>query len=278
MKKPSDKQLETFVINPSELSDEEFDRVKHAIQHDEELRLIADWLRRFYHTLDKYVEGARQLFNEKKQRPSVMDLEPLQSTKKNGRRGFVLAAQTSGADSFNTIEQIRTFASKKYGTLIRVLNLKSRNTTKIDVISDFITDDDIVILMASGPDISLVTEPGGKMEISSEEISHEDIKKWSSCRVKLPVLKSKADRASTERNGYLLAKSPSSAGIKSIEIIQKENHIEICPDQTEENKILNQLVVFETGKVPSLWELKNGRAIVPKTKFQNKDVSLFFYS
>lgn len=278
MNKPSEKQLEIFVINPGELSDEEFERVKHAIQHDEEFRLIADWLHRFYHTLNEYSESKGHSFIEKGQMPSVIDLEPLQSSNKNGRREFVLAAQTDGIETSNVIERIRTFASKEYGTLVRVLNLKSKNTTKIDVISDLIADDDIVILSSPGSDINLVTEPGGKIEVSSKEISEEDVKAWQSCRVKLPVLKSKANRTSSERNGYILAKSSSSSEMKSIEIIQKEKYVEIYPDQTVKNNKPNYLVLSEPDETPTLWELKDGRATIPKSTFQNKDVSLFFYS
>ena len=162
--------------------------------------------------------------------------------------------------------------------MVRVLNLKSRKTTKIDVISDLIADDEIVILSASGSNVNLVTEPGGKIEISSSEISKNDVKGWESCRVRLPVLKSKADRASSERDGYLLAKSPSSDQLKSIEIIQKETNVEIYPDQTQKKNDLNYLVLSEKGQESTLWELKNGKAIVPNPHFRSKDVTLFFYS
>lgn len=277
MKKPTEKQLETFVRHPDKLSESEFSRILKYLKSDEELRLIAEWFSHFYDTLDEYISEAKKAANEKRWVPSTIKLEPLSVTKKNGRRIFVLAAQTETADASNGIEQIRTFASKKYGTLIRILRLRSKQTTKIDVISDHIEEDDIVILSVPGTDIHLITQPGGKLEISSGQISGEEIKEWESCTVNLPVLKTKVNRRSSIRNGYLFAKS-SSADTKSVEILQGTENVQIYPDQTDTNANPRYMVLSEEGKLSSLWNLKDGKVSIPKEKFHNREVSLFFFN
>ena len=130
MKKPSEKQIEQYVRYPEELSEKEKDWIETILKTDEELKLIAEWFRRFYVILDEVDLDDDQLYPNEKHHPSVIFLKPLKSAINNGRRNFILAAQTDGAETTNMIEQIRTFASKKYGTVVRVLNLKSRKTTK----------------------------------------------------------------------------------------------------------------------------------------------------
>lgn len=277
LKKPSEKQIETFVRHPDELSNSELTRIKTFLKSDEELRLLAEWFSRFYDTLDEYISDTKKAAVDKGWVSSTLELKPLSATKKNGRRTFVLAAHTETANTPAGVEQIRTFASKKYGTLIRVLSLKSKKATKIDVISDHIQDDDIVILSVPGSEVHLVTQPGGKIEIPSDQISGDDIKNWVSCRVNLPVLKSKVNRDSSRRDGFLLAKSLSE-GTKSIEIQQESENVEIYPDSTGKNIVPKYMVLAEEDKLPTLWELNNGKATIPKEKFQNKEVSLFFYN
>lgn len=277
MKKPSEKQIETFVRHPDELSEDEVTWIKSFITSNEEFRLLAEWFSRFYDTLDDYISDTKKAADQKKRFPFSIELKPLPVAKKNGRRIFVLAAQTDAMETSTAIEQIRTFASKKHGTLIRILSLKSNNKTKIDVISDHIGEDDIVMLSVPGSDVQLVTQPGGKIEISSDQLSDSEIKKWDSCRVNLPVLKSKVNRDSSKRDGYLLAKSTSSDA-KSIEILQGTENIEIYPDATDKYIQPKFLVLAEGDELPSLWKLKDGKATVPKERFYNRNVSLFFYN
>lgn len=277
MKKPTEKQIELFVRYPEQLTESEAGRIRNHLKSDEELRLIAEWFSLFYEKLDEYISGKREAAAEKSLIPSSIELKPLSAAKKNGRRIFVLAAQTETADISSGVEQIRTFASRKYSTLIRILSLKSKASTKIDVISDYIDEDDIVMLSVPESEVNLVTQPGGKIEISSDQLSVEEIKKWNSCRVNLPILKSRVNRRSSSRNGYLFAKSPSERP-KSIEIIQGTEHVEIYPDQTEKNTEPRYMVLYETDELPTLWKLRDSKVIIPKEKFQNREVSLFFYN
>jgi len=276
LKKPTEKQIEAFVRHPEQLTESEASRIKKHLKSDEELRLIAEWFSHFYEKMDEYISNTKKAALEKRRIPSEIDLKPIPNVKKNGRRVFVLAAQTETTELSSGIEQIRTFASKKYGTLVRILNLQSRNKTKIDVISDHLGDDDIVILTIPGQDLNLVTGPGGRLEVSSDELSAKDVQTWETCKLNLPVLKSKVNRKSSKRDGYLMAQS--GAGVKSVELKQGSDHVYIYPDQTPPDSEPVCMVLAEADKIPSLWHLKDGRVSVPKEKFQNRKISLFFYN
>lgn len=276
MKKPTEKQIEAFIRHPEQLTESEVRRIKNHLKSDEELRLIAEWFSHFYEKMDEYISNTKKAALEKRRIPSEIDLKPIPNVKKNGRRVFVLAAQTEITEPSSGVEQIRTFASKKYGTLVRILNLQSRNKTKIDVISDHLDDDDIVILTIPGQDLNLVTGPGGRLEVSSDELSAKDVQTWKTCKLNLPVLKSKVNRKSSKRDGYLIAQS--AAGVKSVELKQDSDHVYIYPDQIPPDTEPVCMVLAEADKIPSLWLLKDGKVSVPKEKFQNRKISLFFYN
>jgi len=274
LKKPTENQIENYIRNREGLADEEIRLIESSIRSNEESRLLAEWFNNFYQDLADYLSERKK--SAVRRIPSSFGLKPLQNEKKNVRRPFVLAAQAGSTHKVNEIEQIRTFASKKYGALIRILNIRSKNLTKIDVISDDIEHDDIVILTIPGTTLQLVTKPGGKISVPSDEISENDIKKWASCRINLPVLKSKVDQKSSSRDGYVMARGFD--GVKSIEVHQGSDFVEIYPDQVEGDSIPSLLVVAEAGKLPTLWELIDGKVSLPKEKFQNRDLSLFFYN
>lgn len=274
MKQPTEYQIENYIRNRDSLTGEEIRLIESALNTNEETRLLAEWFTQFYKGLAQHLSEGKNKADS--QVPSSFHLKPLQAEKKNGRRSFVLAAQAGSSQQVNEIEQIRTFASKKYGTLIRVLNLRSKNLTKIDVISDEVENDDIVILSVPGTAHQLITEPGGKISIPSDEISGNEIKKWPSCKINLPVLKSKVGLNTSNRDGYIIAKA--AEGVKSIEVHQRNDFVEIYPGQVQDETIPSLLVIAEADKLPTLWELIDGKALIPKDKFQNRDLSLFFYN
>ena len=273
MKKPTEEHIETFVRNPEQLSAEEAGRIEQSINENRELGRIANWFRSYYQKLDQFLEESKKIVSGNREFVSSFELRPLVKKKGNGNRIFVLAAQTDSVKAPGLIKQVRTFVSEEYGALIRILDIKQRSAIRIDVISDQVAEDDVVIVTVPGMDTRIITRPGGKAEIPSEKLSGADVDRWESCVINLPVLKSKINRESSARDGFIISKTP--FGTKSLEILQSGTGVEIHPDAESSPETM---VLHETGEQPSVWKVVDGKVTVPKSRIHNRELSVFFFN
>lgn len=273
MNKPSKEHIETFVRNPDQLPAEEARWIEQSINENEELGRIANWFRSYYQKLDQFLEESKKIVSENRDFVSSFELRPLAKKKGNGNRNLVLAAQTEAVKAPGLIKQVRTFVSEEYGALIRILDIKQRSAIRIDVISDQVAEDDVVIVTVPGMDTRIITRPGGKAEIPSEKLSCADVDRWESCVINLPVLKSKINRESSARDGFIIANTP--FGTKSVEIVQSAEGVEIHPDAESSPETM---VLYEIGEQPSVWKVVDDKVTVPKSRVHNRKLSVFFFN
>ncbi|NBC65889.1 MAG: hypothetical protein GVY07_09585, partial [Bacteroidetes bacterium] len=184
---PTEKHIEQFVQNRSNLSEKEQEWIQHWIQKDEELRLLAEWFQVFYDTFEE-IESTKERPNYL---PPVIKLKPASHKSKSSRNVFVLAAQTpvTGRGK-KTLKTIRTFVSEEHKTLVRILHNSAKKHSKLHVISEFLQDDDIVLIDAGDQNNkTLVSDPGGTFVIGDDEFPENTIKNWQKCELHLPISK-----------------------------------------------------------------------------------------
>lgn len=184
---PSEKHIEKYVLHRSELTNEEQRWIQDWIRKDEKVRLLVEWFKAFYRDTDEIesIEKRPDHFS------SVIELKPDKKNSTFSSGVFVLAAQTSVRDrNKKNLKTIRTFVSEEHKTLIRILHNSNKNQTKLHVISEFVREDDIVLIeFRDRQKTLLVSEPGGTFVISDKKFSQEAIKNWSKCELHLLISK-----------------------------------------------------------------------------------------
>jgi hypothetical protein len=268
LNKPTEKEIETYIRFPEELTDNEILRVEKWIEQDKALKMLAEWFASFYDLTD-------ELSKPQSLQPSKLnkiDLEPMPEHTVNKRRRFVLSAQT--AVRRKGIDPVHTFISEEHRTLIRVLDLKDKQTTQIHLLSDQVGSNDVVLLHFINQNLYLASQPGGKIEISYSKLSKEMVEEWSSCTLLLPILTASISRDSFNRSGFIGAKSQ--AGIKSIMVTQAKDEVIISADSGQERDS-PRFLLLKQGKKKLLLKMYNGSASIPRDKFRNRNLSMFFY-
>ena len=183
MDKPVEYHIETYARHPKQLSRQERNWIKHWIEKDEEIALLYQWYRKFYGQVDA-IETEKTKSTD---RPAIIALKPFENNiiKKNH---FVLAAETTTA-SKSAYQSFRSFASDDKQTLLRVLHNRDKQSIRLDIISEHMDKDDIVMIETSDTKKLLISEPGGKLELTESELSRQEITDWQRCNIHLPVLK-----------------------------------------------------------------------------------------
>jgi len=263
----TEKDIEQYIRFPEQLSPDVIQMIETALEENEELALLADWFSRYYQLVDDSgrISPAR---------PPLIELVPMKVAESKQRSIFVLAAKTENPNA-EDIETVRTFVSDRYRTLMRVLYDRKRNLTRIHVVSDHVGEQDIVLIYFPDNDLHLVSKPGGKAEVPVEQIGKELVETWSSCRILLPMLRSKINHLSPEFNGYFPADS--GGGISTIEVEQDEDEVNIMID-SEDSSPGPGILLLHSKDESTLWRIRNNRATLPSDKVHDRELTLFFYN
>jgi len=181
--KPFEHHIETYVRHPEQLSRQERNWIKHWINKDEELAHLYQWYREFYGQVDA-IENEK---NKSTDKPAIITVKPFENNviRKNH---YVLAAETTTA-SKSAYQSFRSFTSDDEQTLLRVLHNRDKQSIRLDIISEHLDKDDIVMIETSDTKKLLISEPGGTLELTESELSRQEITDWQRCNIHLPVLK-----------------------------------------------------------------------------------------
>lgn len=274
MKKPTSIHIEKYIACPSELTSEEKDWVREWIEKDGELRSLADWFKVFYQTVNQ-IEKSRELSSAEK--PSIIELKPFQSKSAFSSGVFVLAAQTPVSDKRKTnLKTIQTFVSEEHKTLIRILHDSRKNRLKVHVISEYVNDDDIVLIEVRDENsTTIVSDLGGIFVIPNQKLSIDTIKDWARCELHLPISKVKVFRDGT--TGAL--------NFDSFETDRERDEMELSVDGSDLNisfhsdkKSPPKKVVLYNGNQSIFLPVEEGHCSVPAEKFSDTVSCLYFFN
>lgn len=267
MEKPSEEYIENYVRYPSDLSTEEILWIEEWIQKDCEVRLLVDWFRKFYETVDQ-VERSKTSSPDK---PHHIQLKKFDEGKSDSKGIFSETPELTGEEP--NLKTIRIFFSEEHKTFVRILHDKDNNRSKLHVMSEFVDSDDVVLIKIPGEDILLVSELGGTVRIP-KKIPLNKIKRWGNCKLYLPITKIHVYRDT--RTNHINIDSLDAGRDKSRIDLKALNHeIEISielPDKTSPQKM-----VLQSNKESNLWALENGVCLIPINDVSTSGSNLFFF-
>ncbi|MCG2588467.1 hypothetical protein [Rhodohalobacter sulfatireducens] len=269
---PTEKNIETYILNRTALTEKEQEWIQDWIQKDEEVRLLAEWFRVFYKKMD-HIESVQE-------RPdlltSIIELEPAPQKSKYSGNVFVLAAQTPVADRRKkTLKTIRTFVSEEHKTLIRILHNSSKNQFKLHVISEFLQDDDIVLIdVGDQNNKTLVSDPGGTFVIPDQVFPENTIKNWQKCELHLPI--SKIRVFSNGEQGTLNFDTTEAHFEREELSLQKSGDKLQVSFNCSVERIPDKMVIY-VGEKSSMWPVENGKCTIAIQNLSSPVSSLFFY-
>lgn len=269
---PTEKHIENYVLRRSELASEERRWIQEWIQKDEGVRLLTEWFKTFYRDTDN-IESLED-------RPD--DFKPvieLQTSKKKSIYSsgvFVLAAQTPVKDrNKKSLQTIRTFVSEEHKTLIRILHNSLKNQSKLHVISEFVREDDIVLVeMRDKKNTLLVSEPGGTFVISYRQCSQDSIKNWESCELHLPISKIRVYKNS-EWNTLNFDTSEAHFEREELTLERIKDKLHITFESSDE-EMPNKMVIYN-GSTSSIWPFKGGNGSISVEDLSDSETILYFY-
>lgn len=270
MDKPSEEHIETYIRYPSDLSTKEIIWIEEWIEKDCELRLLADWFRDYYNTVDLIEKST----NDTDEKPSYIRLK---SSKEEKRFSSNFSSPTTQIQALSrknlTLKPVRTFISDDHKTSIRVLHDKVNNQFKLYVVSEFVGEDDLVIIKIPEKKLTFVSELGGFISIP-ESFSLNDIKGWNQCELYLPL--SKVYVYCDKKTNFINIDSFDIDTDKlsiQLEVINHEAKITI--DQL--HKSPPQKMVIHREKETHLRMLEEGVCRVPIEDFSTSVSKLFFF-
>ena len=228
--------------------------IKAWIEKDEELAMLASWYREYYLQVDAF-ERSRE--KESKSIPAVIELKAF----KNGNRvknNFVLAAQTSTA-SKTSFHSFRSFVSGDERTILRVMHNRKKQSTRLQIISDFLDEDDIVMIEISDTKKLLISRPGGGLELPESELSKEDIIGWHGCNIRLPVLKVLLYR---DDNTGSINYSLSQKGSEAVDVEIDDSEIRIGFSEEKKGEIPGKMILH-TSNISKYQPVHNSVCTIP---------------
>lgn len=269
---PTEKHIETYILNRSSLTVKEQEWIQDWIQKDEEVLLLTEWFRISYKKMEQ-IESVKERSNHL---PSVITLKPDYHKSKYSRNVFVLAAQTPVTDrGKKALKTIRTFVSEEHKTLIRILHNSSKNHSKLHVISAFLQDDDIVLIDVGDPkNTTLVSEPGGTFVIFEEEFPESAIKNWQKCELHQPISKIRVYK-DEDQDTLNFDTTETHFERKELSLEKSGDKLMISFDCSVE-KIPDKMVIY-TGEKSSIWPVENGEFSITIQNLSSPVSSLFFY-
>ena len=270
MNKLTEKHIELYIKDSSQFSIEERKWIERAIESNEELKVLADWFNRFYKIKEISKRIQPTIFNK----PDTITLSPMKMALKP-KNSFILAAQSLSASKKEQLKTVKTFISTQHKTLMRILQNEIRNETEVHLLSDFISDDDIVLLYIKGEDSYLVSDEGGFITIPENKISKEKIIDWKQCKIHLPAFKLFVSKHSSNEFKIKSDQSLLESDELSIEMIGNQYEINF---RFIESWIDPKMIVIKSDKQKSLWFLNNGKAIIDEKYFTESYFTIHLYN
>ena len=268
MKRLSEKDIETYIRFPEKLSLKKIKEIEGILAEDEELLLLADWFESFYEKLDE-----ENISTDKSPAPATLTLTSMNDEKRYKSRRFILAAKSESPQINH--EHVKTFQSLEHKTLMRILKRKSDNTYYLHVISDFIEDEDVILLKMEKDATFKISKPGGKLILDESELRDLDLEESNLCELLLPLMSCKLSQESSSRDGYVISRAGSD--LNTVEISFTGNEVKIVADPDTLSAEPHKLLI-STNTGSSIWNVDRGVAILPQKEVRGKDLNLFFYN
>jgi len=263
----TEKDIETYVRFPDQLSEEEKNRIESELASDEESLLLADWFEQFYKLTDQAIVTG------KSSKPSRMVMRPAENNHLFRARRFVLAAK-AGEQKSGPVH-IKTLQSDEFRSLLRILYNSDDDMYYLHTISEHIGDKDIILIRFQNDYGFRVSEPGGKLRLKLNEIESDRMKNPEGCEIYLPLIVCRLGKNDTERSGFVAAKA--GQDIVTIEITNEGDEVTLIADTEFVDVNLNRMVLYCDQSV-SLWDVENGKTVVPAGRFKDRETRLFFYN
>lgn len=267
MEKPSEEYIENYVRYPSDLSPKEIRWIEEWIQKDCEVRLLVEWFRKFYETVDQ-VERTKTSSPDK---PHHIQLKKFDEGKSDSKGIFSETPELTGEEP--NLKTIRNFFSEEHKTFIRILHDKDNNRFKLHVMSEFVDAGDVILIKIPGEDNLLVSKLGGSVRIP-KKISLDKIRSWTKCELYLPITKIHVYR--DKRTNHINIDSLDADRDASHFDLKALNHeIEInieLPDKPSPQKM-----ILQSNKESNLWDLENGVCLIPIKDISTSGSNLFFF-
>jgi hypothetical protein len=263
----TEKDIETYVRFPERLSDEEKDRIASELAGDEESLLIADWFELFYSLTEKEVASASA------GKPACITMKPAVRTESYKNRRFVLAAK-AGEQTTGPVH-VQTLQSDEHRSLMRILYSKDEDIYYLHTLSEHINEQDIILIRFQKDSGFRVSEPGGKLKLHLTGSDRDAMKSPEGCEIFLPLIVFRLRNKDINRSGYVAAKA--GQDIVTIEITINGDEVTLIADTESVEVNLNRMVLYDDQSV-SLWDVENGKAVVPAGKFKSRETRLFFYN
>lgn len=272
MNLPTEKHIEKYVLSRTELSIEEQRWIQECIEKNEGVRLLADWFKTFYGDAGNIesIEERPEYFSP------VIELEPVKRNSLYSSGVFVLAAQTSVKNrTKKNLNTIRTFISEEHKTLIRILYNSLKNQSKLHVISEFVREDDIVLVeLRDSENTVLVSDPGGTFVISNESFSQEAIKSWKICELHLPISKIKVFKNSDNTSLNFDTKE---AYFERDELVLESDGKQLDITFSSSDCDIPKKMVIYTGDSSSIWPLEGNKCSISIDDLSGSVTTLYFY-
>lgn len=266
----TEKQIETFIQFPNELSKERRREVRRQIERDPETALYFEWFKSYYAIYE-------ELSKEEKRDAavSIISMKPMIEDSETDRGIFVLAAQSKESNG-HVIETLKTFASDENNTLLRALHFKNRDEIKIHLLSNQVQKDDVLLFQIPAKNLYFVSEPGGKLSVSVNELDPEDVKEWESFNVHIPVCTVSLN-SQFGKKSYLAGSSAFTEDMIPVEIVSKDNTVQLTPILNQNNPESNYLIVYSENQ-SKLFKMTDGVAKVEQELLETEGVRLYFYN
>lgn len=267
MIKPVEHHIETYIRFPEQLSRQERHWIKHWIDKDEEIAFLYQWLREFYDQVDAISDEQ----NSGADKPAIIALTPFENNQ-IGKYHFVLAAETETA-SKSSLQSIRSFTSDDEQTLLRVLHNREKQSIRLDIISEHLGKDDIVMIETSEPKNMLISEPGGKLELTESKLSRQEIIDWQGCNIHLPVVKILLYK---DKNTGAITYSVNQKNSENIELDIDQKQVKIEFSDSYAGKIPAKMILH-SGDQSKYHPVENSTFSLPLKDISGNQSQIAFY-
>lgn len=266
----TEKQIETFIQFPDQLSEEMRKEVYNQIDSDPEAAAYFEWFKDYYSI---YKELSKKEVNNASE--TVLSLKPMLDESESDPSVFVLAAQSTSGES-TSIETLKTFVSEENSTLLRALYFKNKKEIKIHLLSNKVEKDDVLLFHIPEQNYLFTSNPGGKVSVNVDDLKPEDVKEWKSFNVHLPVCTVSHDSKQFNRS-YLSGSSRFTQEVVPVEKETKGDIVQLTPYLNQSDSNCNYLVLFRENK-STLIKMTDGSAKIEQELLEADGVRLYFYN
>jgi hypothetical protein len=269
LRKPSIKEIERYILDPSSLFPARADEIHEWIKKDAEIRQLSEWLKTFNGSVSQ-IDQQKKVVGKT---PRLINLVPFK-TKIRQKNGFVLAAQTPAVKKMSGLRTLKTFSSEAYKTLMRVLHDLDRKEYRLHVLSEYVGEEDIVIIDIPDANLSMISDKGGVFKLKEDQIEQDEIVNWKNCRLQLPLTKAEVyyDHESGDLNVDTSAVNPDQL-ILSFQTGGGRLHVKA---EVKDDRNIEKMVI-RTGDYSSMVSVQDNFSDFPLDKLTESSATLFFY-